>query len=224
VIGRTSKPCDGYPLLDGITEHRECHGGKIHRTGPPGTYGLAVDDCLMCNGTGRVPCNDIPWNYPEDMAHFREATMGHAAVWGRRSWENLTEVPRDGDRRLNIVVSKTLCDHASDAAVGALLEPTLEAALSTCRRHWSPPHFGEKRIYVRGGAQLYEAALPFATHLDLTLIDHDYEGDVRFPRGRAFVSAGLGHAVAFRPPLDFDLVKSRKGVHPHLTFTKWQRR
>lgn len=208
VIGRTSKPC---PRCAGTGSVLDGHGGTKW-----------CPSCLLHDG--RVPANDIPWNYPEAMEHFHEATMGHAAVWGRRSWENLTEVQRDGDRRLNIVVSKTLCDHASDAAVGAILEPTLEAALSTCHRHWSPPHFGEKRIYVRGGAQLYAAALPLADELDLTLIDHDYEGDVKFPRGRAFVSAGLGHALAFRPPLDFDLVERRGGEHPHLTFTKWVRR
>lgn len=32
---------------------------------------------------------DIPWRLPEDQAHFREITMGHTIVMGRRTWDSL---------------------------------------------------------------------------------------------------------------------------------------
>ncbi len=32
---------------------------------------------------------DIPWRVPEDLARFKQVTMGHTVVMGRRTWESL---------------------------------------------------------------------------------------------------------------------------------------
>ena len=43
----------------------------------------------------------IPWQLPEDLAHFKELTMGHTVVMGRRTWESLPAKfrPLPGDRK-----------------------------------------------------------------------------------------------------------------------------
>ncbi len=79
--------------------------------------------------------------------------------------------------------------------------------------------------FVIGGSRLFSEALPLATHLDLTLIGREYEGDVKFP------TDGFRHPVCdgqstffFYGAARFDCVERRPGTHPDLTFTKWERR
>ena len=108
----------------------------------------------------------LPWHLPEDLKHFKQLTLNHPIIMGRRTWESLGK-PLPG--RENIVVSRK----AGFAAPGASVAVTLEAAVALCT--------GEAVAFVIGGAELYAAALPLADGLVLTEIDGDYEGDTRFP-------------------------------------------
>lgn len=111
----------------------------------------------------------IPWHLPEDMARFRELTTGHAVVMGRRTWDSLPDRFRPLPGRRNIVVTR----NPSWAADGAERAGSLEEALDLVA--------GEERVFVIGGAELYEAALPLADELLLTELDLDVEGDTFFP-------------------------------------------
>jgi len=108
----------------------------------------------------------LPWHLPEDLRHFKALTFGHPVIMGRRTWDSLGK-PLPG--RENIVVTR---DRAFDAP-GASVAASLEAALALCAD--SPVAF------VIGGGELYAAALPCADVLTLTEIQHDFEGDARFP-------------------------------------------
>ena len=48
----------------------------------------------------------LPWRLPEDMAHFREVTIGHPVVMGRRTWESLPDRFRPLPERRNVVVTR----------------------------------------------------------------------------------------------------------------------
>ncbi len=48
----------------------------------------------------------IPWRLPEDMARFKELTMGHTVVMGRRTWESLPPKVRPLPGRRNVVVTR----------------------------------------------------------------------------------------------------------------------
>ena len=111
----------------------------------------------------------LPWDLPEDRAHFRQATLGHAIIMGRATWD---ETGRPLDGRRNIVVSRTgaVSGHDDEREVVA----TLDEALARARTSDPAP-------YVIGGAQLFRVALPLATRLDLTELDFDAEGDTSFP-------------------------------------------
>ena len=110
--------------------------------------------------------NRLPWRLPEDLAHFRALTTGHAVIMGRKTWESLgSPLPN----RQNIVVSRNPRYHAAGAEVVA----TLDAALALVRL--PPPAF------CIGGGELYRIALPRADFLDLTEIDRDFPGDATFP-------------------------------------------
>jgi dihydrofolate reductase len=108
----------------------------------------------------------LPWHLPEDMKFFKQLTLGHPIIMGRRTWESLGR-PLPG--RENIVVTR----QAGYEAPGAAVAGSLEAALALCT--------GEKVAFVIGGEQLFEESLPIAAGLVLTEIHRDYEGDTRFP-------------------------------------------
>ena len=111
----------------------------------------------------------LPWRLPEDMAHFRQVTMGHAVVMGRRTWDSLPDRFRPLPGRRNIVVTR----NPEWSAEGAERAGSLEGALHVLQ--------DESRVSVIGGGEIFAAALPIADELVLTEIAVDIEGDTVFP-------------------------------------------
>jgi len=113
--------------------------------------------------------NQLLWHVPEDMAHFKALTHGHAVLMGRKTWESLPARFRPLPGRRNIVVSR----QAGYAAPGAELAPSLTAALALVAE--------QETAFVIGGADIYRQALALAERLELTEIDLEPEGDAWFP-------------------------------------------
>jgi dihydrofolate reductase len=113
--------------------------------------------------------NALVWREPADQRRFRELTLGHPVLMGRHTWQSLPERFRPLPARRNIVISR---DPDFEAA-GAEIAPDPGAALALLA--------GESRVSVIGGAQVYAAVLPLVDEIELTEIDADLEGDVRFP-------------------------------------------
>lgn len=141
--------------------------------------------------------NTIPWRIPEDMAHFKAATMGHAVIMGRRTYESIG-APLPGRR--NIVVSGTPSyrPHPDCTVVSSLPE-----AVRLCRE--------ADKAFVIGGEQLFRAALAIADTLILTIIGRDYAGDAFFPdfSGQPFVLTG-SREVAAAMPLEIQIYRRMK--------------
>lgn len=136
----------------------------------------------------------LPWQLPEDMVHFRDATTGHPVVMGRRTWESLPERFRPLPGRRNVVVTR----NAAWCADGAERAASLEEALALVA--------GDERVSVIGGAELFAAALSLADELLLTEIDLEVEGDAFFPdwdRGAFVVVAREEHVTADGTPFAF---------------------
>ncbi len=98
----------------------------------------------------------IPWNVPEDLARFKQLTMGHTVVMGRRTWESLPARFRPLPGRRNVVVSRNP-DYRADGAevLGSI------AAI------------GSGPTWVIGGAEIYHLAMPLATHCEITEVEVD---------------------------------------------------
>ena len=111
----------------------------------------------------------IPWRIPEDMQRFRSLTMGHPVVMGRRTWESLPDQFRPLPGRGNVVVTRNPDWSAQGADRAGSIEEALDLVVS------------EAHVFVIGGGEIYDAALPFADELVLTEIDADVEGDTTFP-------------------------------------------
>ena len=112
--------------------------------------------------------NRLPWQLPEDMQFFKSATLGHAVIMGRKTWESLPEKFRPLPGRRNIVVTRNAGYGAPGASVVTSLPDAMAAAAGS-------------EAFVIGGAELYRAALALADRLQLTEIDADFAGDTWFP-------------------------------------------
>ena len=107
----------------------------------------------------------LPWRIPEDMKWFRERTAGRPLIMGRKTWESFPKRPLPG--RTNIVVTR----NAAYQAEGAVVVPSFSDALEAARRE-SP-----EEIMVIGGAEIYQAAMPFAQRVYLTSVHSAFDGD-----------------------------------------------
>lgn len=110
--------------------------------------------------------NTIPWHIPGEQARFKEITMGHPLIMGRRTWQSIGR-PLPGRR--NLVVTR----NRNFQAPGAEVVHSLDQGLAACR--------GAARVFVIGGAQLYSLALDRADTLILSVLEQAVEGDVFFP-------------------------------------------
>jgi len=108
----------------------------------------------------------IPWHLPNELKRFRNITMGHHLIMGRKTWESIGR-PLPG--RTSVVVTR----QRGYRAPGAVVAHSLDEAVALCG--------DDEEIFVIGGAELYAQALPRASHLYLTLVEADVEGDTRMP-------------------------------------------
>ncbi len=114
--------------------------------------------------------NELLFKIPEDMKMFREKTTGHVVIMGRKTFESIGRILPN---RTNIVVSR---DTNLQLPEGVILADSIEKALEVARE------VEEKEIFVIGGAQIYEQALPFADKLYLTVVNKTVgDADAFFP-------------------------------------------
>ena len=108
--------------------------------------------------------NEIPWHIPEDFKWFKETTMGHVLVMGRRTFESIGKALPG---RETMVLTRGEFSHPDVTVIRSLDEvvPKLEG----------------RTAFIAGGAQIYEQALPRCSDLFLTLVKREVEGDVFFP-------------------------------------------
>jgi len=111
----------------------------------------------------------MPWHLPEDLAHFKRTTLNHPVVMGRRTWDSIPPRFRPLPGRRNIVITRQPDWHHD----GAERAGSLAQALQLC----AP----SERIWIIGGAQIFEQALPLADEAVITAIDADFAGDIFAP-------------------------------------------
>ncbi|WP_421379042.1 dihydrofolate reductase [Bacillus salacetis] len=111
--------------------------------------------------------NKLPWRLPEDLKFFKETTMGHPIVMGRKTFESIGK-PLPG--RENIVLTRDV----SYEADGCIIYHEVEEVL----------HYAEEReveVMVTGGAEIFKKFILYADKLYVTRIFENFEGDTYFP-------------------------------------------
>ena len=123
---------------------------------------VAVDENGAIGRQGDLLCH-----LPADMRHFKEMTMGHSIVMGRKTFESFPRRPLPG--RQNLVITRS----AGWQYPGVIVAHSLEQAIALAETD---------TVFIIGGAQIYEQALPVVDVLHLTLIHARWaSADVYFP-------------------------------------------
>ena len=111
---------------------------------------VAIDENGAIGRQGDLLCH-----LPADMRHFKEVTMGHSIVMGRKTFESFPRRPLPG--RQNIVITRNAAWQYPGVTVANSLEEAITAAQT-------------ETVFIIGGAQVYELALPHVDVLHLTVI------------------------------------------------------
>ena len=123
---------------------------------------LAMDDNM---GIGFE--NDLPWpRMSKDMKWFRDCTTGHVIVMGRNTWESFGSKPLPN--RINVVVTNRKVEGNPDRIErGEMVEILATLAVK----------YPDLHIFVIGGADIYNQALPYCDKLYITRIKGAYKCD-----------------------------------------------
>ncbi|MFB6151595.1 MAG: dihydrofolate reductase [Haloarculaceae archaeon] len=128
----------------------------------------------------------IPWHYPADLKHFKETTMGHPVIVGRRTYESIADRlggPLPG--RTNVVLSRSGFEPGDAGVAGTDGDDTAGTAVvvagSVDEAVAAAEGTGANEAYVAGGATVYEQSLPLADRMVVTEVPEAPDGDTHFP-------------------------------------------
>ena len=167
----------------------------------------------------------IPWHLPEDFKWFKKMTKGNVVVLGRKTFESLGKPLPE---RINVVLTRhpKLLRKNYPALFGrsilgirarSLKKPVqfdlmkgpaqnnTEVRLETTLLKVDPEQFSTD-VFICGGAQIYEQALPLCSDLYLTLVKRTIYGDAFFP---PFESMFRLHEIVREGP-EFDILHYRR--------------
>ncbi len=115
---------------------------------------------------------DLPWRLSADLRRFKQLTMGHAVIMGRKTYESIARrLPQQLlPGRTSIVITRQE-DYA--AAPGAIVTGSMGEALEAVA--------GDPEAFIIGGAQIYRAALPLVDRIYITEVQANVDGDTAFP-------------------------------------------
>lgn len=145
---------------------------------------------IACIGKNRElgKGGNLVFHIKEDMKFFKETTMGHKIVMGRKTWETL---PGKLPGRTNIVVSSS--DFEGPDEVVHDIDKFVAENRDT-----------DEEIFVIGGGKIYAEFLPVASKLYLTEVDaEDPAADTFFPEfdkelyDRIVIKGGKDHDLAY---------------------------
>ncbi len=117
--------------------------------------------------------NDLIWHLPKDMRFFKETTIGHHIIMGRKNFESIPHKFRPLPKRTNIVITRQKDYKAS----GCITLNSIEDALEIAKRN------NDNEPFIIGGGQIYKIALDrnLIDRIYLTRIHHKFDGDTYFP-------------------------------------------
>ncbi len=108
--------------------------------------------------------NKLIWHLPADLKRFKELTVGHSIVMGRKTYES---IGRPLPNRRNIIITRDENYTVQDCEIVNSIEEALLITNNDC--------------FIIGGGEIYKQTVTLANKIYLTLIDSDFAGDTYFP-------------------------------------------
>jgi len=142
---------------------------------------------------------DLPWNIPEDFKFFKDKTMGHIMIMGRKTYDSFGGKPLPG--RLHVVVTRQK-EYTSKSVPGVVIVfHTIDEALAYCQSQVAK--WGDE-VFVIGGGEIYSALLSQTDRIYLTEIHKEFPGDTHFPEFDKSVFREIERKPRVTPvPFDF---------------------
>ena len=118
--------------------------------------------------------NDLIWRFPNDTRFFKDTTLGHHVIMGRKNFESIPHKFRPLPNRVNIIVTRQENYTARECKV----VNSIESALDVARQNQ------ESAACIIGGGEIYQLALTknLVDKIYLTRIHNNYEGDTFFKK------------------------------------------
>ncbi len=108
----------------------------------------------------------LPWHLSADLRRFKQLTMGHTIVMGRKTFESIGR-PLPG--RTSIVVTRQPDYHPPGVVVAASLDEARRRA------------GGDRELFYIGGGEIYRQVLPQVERIYMTRVHAQITGDTVFP-------------------------------------------
>lgn len=109
--------------------------------------------------------NNLLWHVPSDLKRFKQLTLNHIVVMGRKTYESIGHALPN---RTNIVLTRDTSFTSPDILTNHTTDSILRLSQG-------------KEIYIIGGAEVYRAFLPYADGLLITKIMGQFKADTYFP-------------------------------------------
>ena len=117
--------------------------------------------------------NDLIWHLPKDMKFFKDTTLGHHVIMGRKNFESIPHKYSPLPNRTNVVITR----QSNYKAEGCIVVESIEKALQIAEEN------GDQEPFIIGGGQIYKIAIEnkLIDKVYLTKIYHSFDGDTFFP-------------------------------------------
>jgi len=118
--------------------------------------------------------NDLIWRLPKDLAFFKNTTIGHHVIMGRKNFESIPHKFKPLINRTNIIVSRNI----NYVAQGCIVVSSIEDAIEIAKKN------NDDEPFIIGGGEIYKLALEsnLVDKIYLTKVHHVFEGDTFFPK------------------------------------------
>ncbi|MDQ0223300.1 dihydrofolate reductase [Streptococcus moroccensis] len=113
----------------------------------------------------------LPWSLPADLAHFKQTTMGHSILMGRKTFDGMGRRVLPG--RTNLILTRD--DEYSVDHPNVLVFHGLDDVINWYQEQ-------DKNLFITGGAEIYALFSPYIDEVIKTEIDGVFEGDTYFPK------------------------------------------
>jgi len=152
--------------------------------------------CAMDEKRGIGKDNKIPWHLKDDLIKLKSLTKDHVVILGRKTYDsmvfyyNRTGRPMPGRLYIVITHDKGYKPARENAITVRSVEAAIEKGSLYCHSEFISEsqempkqvrHDTECEIFIIGGGQIFQQALPLANKLYLTIVEGDHNCDTFFP-------------------------------------------
>lgn len=124
--------------------------------------------------------NELLWNLPADMKHFREITEGHTVIMGQKTFESLgkdkngKQIGKLLPNRRNIILTQDNLFKQTGTEIVYSVDELLNLLKKTS--------IEEEENFIIGGGQIYKLFIDKADKLYITHVDEEFpDAEIFFP-------------------------------------------